>query len=83
MTNRLTCLLATVTLLAACGADNKTGNEPAVVDYAAEAQRIAQSSIIVDTHIDVPIEAGNDGPGCVTGNRQRRLSIIHARSRVV
>lgn len=62
MTNRLTCLLATVTLLAACGADNKTGNEPAVVDYAAEAQRIAQSSIIVDTHIDVPMKLAMTAP---------------------
>lgn len=62
MTNRLTCLLATVTLLAACGADNKTGNEPAVVDYAAEAQRIAQSSIIIDTHIDVPMKLAMTAP---------------------
>jgi membrane dipeptidase len=62
MTNRLTCLLATATLLAACGADNKTGNEPAVVDYAAEAQRIAQSSIIIDTHIDVPMKLAMTAP---------------------
>ena len=62
MTNRLTCLLATATLLSACGADNKTGNEPAVVDYAAEAQRIAQSSIIVDTHIDVPMKLATKAP---------------------
>ena len=55
MRNKITCLLATATLLAACGADDKTTSEPAVVDYAAEAQRIAQSSIIVDTHIDVPM----------------------------
>jgi len=62
MTNRLTCLLATATLLAACGADNKTGNEPAVVDYAGEAQRIAQSSIIIDTHIDVPMKLAMTSP---------------------
>ena len=62
MTNRLTCLLATATLLAACGADNKTGNEPAIVDYAAEAQRIAQSSIIIDTHIDVPMKLAMTSP---------------------
>jgi membrane dipeptidase len=55
MRNKITCLLATATFLAACGADDKTTGEPAVVDYAAEAQRIAQSSIIVDTHIDVPM----------------------------
>ena len=62
MTNRLACLLATATLLAACGADNKTGNEPAVVDYAGEAQRIAQSSIIIDTHIDVPMKLAMTSP---------------------
>ena len=55
MTNKLLCLLATATFLAACGADDNAVGEPAVVDYAAEAQRIAQSSIIVDTHIDVPM----------------------------
>ncbi len=55
MTNKLLCLLATAIFLAACGADDNTGSEPAVVDYDAEAQRIAQSSIIVDTHIDVPL----------------------------
>ncbi|MGB5628890.1 MAG: dipeptidase [Woeseiaceae bacterium] len=61
MTNRLACLLATATLLAACGSDDDTGNEQAVVDYAAEAQRIAQSSIIVDTHIDVPMKLAMGG----------------------
>ena len=55
MRNKITCLLATATFLAACGAGDKTTGEPPVVDYAAEAQRIAQSSIIVDTHIDVPM----------------------------
>ena len=55
MTNKLLCLLATATFLAACGADDNAVGEPAVVDYATEAQRIAQSSIIVDTHIDVPM----------------------------
>ena len=45
-------LLASALLLAAC----KTGNEQPTdaVDYAAEAARIAKSSIIVDTHVDVP-----------------------------
>jgi membrane dipeptidase len=55
MRKKITCLLATATLLAACGPDDKTTSEPAVVDYVAEAQRIAQSSIIIDTHIDVPL----------------------------
>lgn len=45
-------LIASALLLAAC----KPGTEqPAqAVDYAAEAKRIAKSSIIVDTHVDVP-----------------------------
>ena len=61
MTNRLACLLATANLLAACGSDDDPGNEQAVVDYAAEAPRIAQSSIIVDTHIDVPMKLAMGG----------------------
>ncbi len=55
MRNKITCLLAIAFLLAACGTENESSTEPAVVDYNAEAQRIAQSSIIVDTHIDVPM----------------------------
>jgi len=62
MRNKITCLLAIATFLAACGADDKTTNEPAVVDYAAEAQRIAQSSIIIDTHIDVPMKLATNSP---------------------
>lgn len=54
MTNKFPCLLAAATLLAACGIDNETSSEPAIVDFAAEAQRIAQSSIIIDAHVDVP-----------------------------
>ncbi len=48
-------------LLAACGQETTNPAEPenapssvAAPDYAAEAKRIAQESIIVDTHIDVP-----------------------------
>ena len=45
-------LFASVLLLAAC---KPTDEQPAdAVDYAAEAARIAESSIIVDTHVDVP-----------------------------
>lgn len=62
MTNKLTCLLATATLVAACGTDDNAGSEPAIVDYAAEAQRIAQSSIIIDTHIDVPMKLAMTAP---------------------
>lgn len=48
MTQRISWVGAAL-LLAACG------NEAAVsVDYEAEAERIARTSIIVDTHIDVP-----------------------------
>ncbi len=45
-------LLASALLLAAC---KTSEDQPATaVDYAAEAQRIARTSIIVDTHVDVP-----------------------------
>lgn len=55
MTNKIFFLAAAVTLLAACGKD--TSEPEAPLDYAAEAQRIARSSIIVDTHIDAPMRA--------------------------
>ena len=42
-------LLCAVLVLASCG-----GNTSAPIDYAAEARRIADTSIIVDTHVDVP-----------------------------
>ena len=52
MTNKILCLAAAL-LLAACGQQQpETAGEP--VDIDAEARRIAMSSIIVDTHIDVP-----------------------------
>ena len=56
MINKLSYVLATAALLVACGADDHSEIESAKVDYAADAQRIAQSSIIVDTHIDVPLK---------------------------
>ena len=58
MTNKLPYLLAAATFLTACGADK----EPVAVDYAAEAQRIAQSSIVIDTHIDVPMKLAMGAP---------------------
>jgi len=62
MTNKIPCLLATAILLAACGADTETSSEPAAMDYAAEAQRIAKSSVIIDTHIDVPMKLATNAP---------------------
>jgi len=50
------CLLAATLLFTACGSDDNAGGKSANIDYAAEALRIAQSSIIVDTHIDVPMK---------------------------
>jgi len=53
MTNKLLLAAATATLLAACGKDVAPVEET-VVDLATEAQRIVKSSIVIDTHIDVP-----------------------------
>jgi len=53
MTNKLPALLVALTFLAACGNETATEQDPAV-DYAAEAQRIAKTSLIIDTHVDVP-----------------------------
>ena len=52
--NKNLCLAASLVLLAACDTASENSSETTVIDHAAEAQRIAQSSIIVDTHIDVP-----------------------------
>jgi membrane dipeptidase len=49
MTNNSSALALALVLLTACG-----GHAPPTMDLAAEARRIANESIIVDTHIDVP-----------------------------
>ena len=54
MTNKILCLAASTVLLAACGSKHENSSEAITIDYAAEAQRIAHDSIIIDTHIDVP-----------------------------
>jgi membrane dipeptidase len=54
MTNRILCLAASTLLLAACGSGGEDRSATATVDHAAQAQRIAHDSIIIDTHIDVP-----------------------------
>jgi membrane dipeptidase len=55
MTNKLLLLAAAVaaTLFAACGKEVTPVEEP-VLDLATEAQRITRSSIVIDSHIDVP-----------------------------
>lgn len=58
MTRRLFQLCA-VALLAACGQDPAGNPGQAAIDIEAEAQRIARSNIIVDTHIDVPYRLSN------------------------
>ena len=58
MTYKSSALALALALLTACG-----GDAPQPVDLAAEAKRIANESIIVDTHIDVPyrlIESSED-----------------------
>ncbi len=49
MNYRLWLPIASLLLLAACGRSSDV-----TPDFAAEAQRIARSSIIIDTHVDVP-----------------------------
>ena len=53
MTNKILVVAAAASMLAACGKDTAPVEEPAP-DLAAEAKRIAASSIIVDSHVDVP-----------------------------
>ena len=53
MTNKTPALLLVLTFLAACSSETEPAQKPAV-DFAAEAQRIAENSIIIDTHVDVP-----------------------------
>lgn len=53
MTNRILSFAAAAVLLTACSQE-PAGHSDTAADLAAEAQRIAHSSIIVDTHIDVP-----------------------------
>ena len=53
MIYKTTAILFSLSLLAACGGEQPAAEDPAV-DLAAEAQRIADTSIIVDMHVDVP-----------------------------
>ena len=60
MTFRLVVAIAALSVLSACGQEQQVESTPeaapapAPVDLAAQAMDIAQSSIIIDTHIDVP-----------------------------
>ena len=54
MKNKILCLGASMVLLAACGSATEDSSESVTIDHAAEAQRIAHESIIIDTHVDVP-----------------------------
>ncbi len=56
MTYKFSLLAVAISLLAACPRAN-----PPVADFAAEAERIARQSIIVDTHIDVPYRVSESG----------------------
>lgn len=58
MTNKLLIAAAAAALLAGCTKEATPVEEP-IVDLAAEAQRIAKSSIIIDTHVDVPYRLTN------------------------
>jgi membrane dipeptidase len=69
MTTSISALAVGVLLLTACGQPSNTSiNE--TPDFAAEARRIADSSIIVDTHIDAPmhlLKKGGDISTSVVG----------------
>ena len=68
MTSKYLAFMAIATLLAACGKSTTSTDESP--NLAAEAQRIADSYIIVDTHIDVPmqiLEKGGDISTAVEG----------------
>ena len=58
---KISCLAATAVIVAACGASDAPENRTAAPDFAAEAQRIAADSLIVDTHIDVPFRVVKSG----------------------
>jgi membrane dipeptidase len=56
-TKKIICVATVALVLSGCSDKSPTGQdtaEPAERDFAAEARQIADSSIIVDTHIDVP-----------------------------
>jgi membrane dipeptidase len=68
MTSRYVAFMAITALLTACGKSATPIDEPP--NLAAEARRIADSSIIVDTHIDVPmllLEKGGDISKAIEG----------------
>jgi membrane dipeptidase len=60
MRKAITCLAAAA-LMTACGAESDQSDNKPSIDLAKEAQRIARSSIIVDTHIDAPMRVAATG----------------------
>lgn len=52
-------LLTSASILALSACSNQSDNQDSVLDYAAEAQRIAQETIILDGHIDIPYRLGS------------------------
>jgi len=58
MTKNIAAILTAALLIAGCGRDAPEP-APTPIDYNAEAQRIAQDSIIIDTHVDVPYRLRN------------------------
>ena len=58
MKNPIPLLAACATLLIACEAP--APDTVATIDYTAEAQRIAKTSIIIDTHVDLPFRLHED-----------------------
>lgn len=76
MTTKLLALLFSTSLLAACGAPTAPANKSP--DLAAEARRIADSSIIVDTHIDAPMQLLEEGGDISVANEDRDFDYTRA-----
>jgi len=62
---KISCLAATAVIVAACGTSESPETTVKPRDFAAEAQRIAVESLIVDTHIDVPFRVEKSGENVV------------------
>lgn len=54
MSHKFACIATAALLLSGCNDQSNGTDSTENIDFAAEARRVAESSIIVDTHVDVP-----------------------------